>query len=163
MLPAQSTPCCCSLLVYTTPVVQLSVKGPYLLFHSPRHHSIPLTKALHERSTDFIGTCYQNLIGLPSNIQLKSFLLHDDEVQAQQAGNFLLVGWRAAKKKQAVVILSMKCYAATTEVRSHTTGETTKKPLVAHNYNFSMNRVEKAEQFNHVLLSHCSLSHSRQF
>ena len=116
------------------------------LFTDRYYTSIPLAKALHERSTGFTGTCNRNRVGLPSELRLKSFRLQDNEVQAHRAGDFLVVGWRAPKKKVPVIMLSSECSAATTEVCSRTTRQVTTKPLVVHEYNFSMNGVDKADQ-----------------
>ena len=44
-------------------------------------------------------------------------------------------------------MLSTECCAATTEMCWRTTGQVTKKPLVVHECNYSMNRVDKADQY----------------
>ena len=108
--------------------------------------SIPLAQALADHSTGFTGTAMRNRVGLPEEVWSTSFRLRDDEVQAFRSDDLLVVGWRAAKKSP-VVMVSTECSAASTEVVSRATGQLASKSLVVHEYNFSMNGVDKADQF----------------
>ena len=117
------------------------------IFTDRYYTSIPLAQALSHRSTGFTGTCMKNRVGLPDEIRAKSFRLRDDEVQAYRSDDMLVVGWRAAKKKKPVVMLSTECSAASIDVRSRATGNILSKPVVINEYNYSMNGVDKADQF----------------
>ena len=108
--------------------------------------SIPLAQALVDHSTGFTGTAMRNRVGLPEEIRSTSFRLRDDEVQAFRSDDLLVVGWCAAKKSP-VVMVSTECSAASSEVVSRATGQLASKPVVVHEYNFSMNGVDKADQF----------------
>jgi len=89
----------------------------------------------------------KNRVGLPDEIRDKNFRLRDDEVKAYRADDLLVVGWRAAKKKKPVIMVSTECSAASIDVQSRATKQLSSKPLVVHEYNFSMNGVDKADQY----------------
>ena len=91
--------------------VVMDVTDKYLdkghrLFVNRYYTSIPLAKALADRSTGFTGTVMKNRIDLPDQIRSKSFRLRDGEVQAYRTDGLLALGWRAAKKKKLLIMLS---------------------------------------------------------
>jgi len=123
-----------------------SEKG-HRVFTDRYYTSIPLALTLKEHSTGFTGTSMKNRVGLPDEIREKNFRLRDDEVKAYRADDLLVVGWRAAKKKKPVIMVSTECSAASIDVQSRATKKLSSKPLVVHEYNFSMNGVDKADQY----------------
>ena len=60
--------------------------------------SVPLAKALKERSTAFTGTAMRNHVNLPEPIRKPSRRLGDNEVTAYCAERLLALEWRAPKK-----------------------------------------------------------------
>jgi len=134
------------------PRVVLHLLGDYSdkghrVFTDRYYTSIPLALTLKEHSTGFTGTSMKNRVGLPDEIQEKNFRLRDDEVKAYRADHLLVVGWSAAKKKKPVIMVSTECSAASIDVQSRATNKLSSKPLVVHEYNFSMNVVDKADQY----------------
>ena len=130
--------------------VVLHLLQPYLdngyhVYTDRYYTSIPLAKALHERSTSFTGTVMRNRIHLPEAIR-KPSALADNEVRAYRADRFLALEWKAKKKKKSLVMLSTQSSAQMTTVRVRWSQETLQKPVVVDEYNHSMNGVDMADQ-----------------
>ena len=129
--------------------VVLHLAEPYLdqgrhVFTDRYYTSIPLTKALSDRSTAFTGTVMKNRADLPDEIRSKSFKLKDDEIVAYRTDRLLAMGWRAAQKKP-VIMLSSEEPAKVVTVHNRR-GQDVRKPQVVHHYNQSMNGVDIADQ-----------------
>ncbi len=116
------------------------------LFTDRYYTSIPLAQALVARNTDFTGTVVKNRVDLPDEIR-GSLRLGADEVLAFRDGSLLALAWRAAKKKQPVIMLSTKYSAGMVDVPTRQPGSNTqRKPSVVHMYNQHMNGVDMADQ-----------------
>ena len=88
----------------------------------------------------------KNRVNLPDEIR-GGLRLRNDEVMAFRHGHLLALAWRAAGKKQPVIMLSTECSASTVVVPSHRSASNTQmKPLVVHTYNHNMNGVDIADQ-----------------
>ena len=103
--------------------VVMELTKPY--FNKCRHvytdryySSIPLARALQQKKTDFTGTIMKNRIGLPDTVRSKSFSLNDDEMRAFRNGSLLTVAWRAASKKNPLIMLSTSSSNTTVNVQS---------------------------------------------
>ena len=132
--------------------VVMDVTAKYLdrghrLFVDRYYTSIPLAHALADRSTGFTGTAMRNRVDLPDEIRSKSFRLSDGEVQAYRTEGQLALGWRAAKKKTPVIMLSSEGESKLVRVVSRATQTVQLKPKVIDEYNYSMNGVDKADQY----------------
>ena len=130
--------------------VLLHLLQPYLdkgyhVYTDRYYTSIPLAKALEERSTSFTGTVVRNRTNLPDGICRPS-PLSDNEVRAFRANRFLALEWRAPTKKKSLVMLSTQSSAQMTTVRVRWNQETAEKPVVVNEYNHSMNGVDTADQ-----------------
>ena len=58
-----------------------------------------------------------------------------------------MLGWRAAQKKKPLIMLTSDCSADVTQVQSRRTGKESEKPVVVDKYNYSMNGVDRADQY----------------
>ena len=79
-----------------------------------------------------------------------SFRLQGDEVRAFRAGSLLCVAWQVATKKKPLIVLSSDCAHNMTTVRSQRA--TQQKPVVVDQYNYSMNGVDRADQYTVLLI-----------
>ena len=109
------------------------------------YSSIPLAQALLNKGTSFTGTMVKNRVDLPDIIRSSSFSLQDDETWVFRTGALLSVAWRAATKKKPLIMLSSSCTHELVTVRSRRTSQ--QKPVVVDSYNYSMNGVDRADQF----------------
>ena len=115
------------------------------LFADRYYTSIPLANALADCSTGFTGTVMKNRIDLPDQIRSKSFRLRDGEVQAYRTDGLLALGWRAAKNKKPLIMLSSEGSSNPVIIVSWATQTVQMKPQVVDEYNYSMNCVDKAD------------------
>ena len=130
--------------------VVLHLLEPYLdkghhVYTDRYYTSIPLAKAVEERSTAFTGTAMRNRTQLPEPIR-KPSRLADDEVRAYRADRLLALEWRAAKKKNSLVMLSTQSSAGVVTQQPRWNQEEIEKPMVVNSYNHSMNGVDRADQ-----------------
>ena len=128
----------------------LHLMQPYLnrghhVYTDRYYSSVPLAQALLDKGTSFTGTMVKNRVDLPDVVRGSSFSLRGDETWAFRSGSLLCVAWRAASKKKPLVMLSSDCAHEMVTVRSrHTTQQ---KPLAVNRYNYSMNGVDRADQY----------------
>ena len=132
--------------------IVLHLLEPYIgmghtVFTDRYYTSIPLATTLWECNTAFIGTVIKNRVDLPDAIRSPTFRLGNDETMAFRCAKFLALGWRAAQKKKALIMLSTESSAKSVMVQSQATGRTSLKPKVVDKYNHSMNGVDKADQY----------------
>ena len=106
------------------------------------YSSVPLAQELTEKGTSFTGTMVKSRLGLPDVVRSSSFTLQGDETRAFRSGALLCVSWRAATKKKPLIMLSTHQMVT---VRSRCT--TQQKPIAVDRYNYSMNGVDRADQY----------------
>ena len=124
---------------------------PYLgkghhVFCDRYYSSIPLAEALTKHLTAMTGTIIKNRTDLPDTIRSLAFRLSDNEVIAFRDNCLLVLGWRAAQKKKPLFTLTTDCSANVIPVASRRTGRV-EKPVVVDRYNYSMNGVDRADQY----------------
>ena len=119
----------------------------HTVFTDRYYTSLPLALALQGCNTSFVGTVIKNRIDLPDDIRSPSFRLANDEIRAFRSDRILALGWRAAQKKKAVIIVSTESSSKPVLVQAQATGRTTYKPKVVDDYNQSMNGVDIADQY----------------
>ena len=89
----------------------------------------------------------KNGMDLPDTIRSPSFGLGNYETMAFRYNLLLALGWRAARKKKPLIMVSTESSAQSVKVRSRATVRTALKPKVVDEYNLSMNGVDKADQY----------------
>ena len=131
--------------------VVLHILEPYLdqgrhVFTDRYYTRIPLAQTLKSCGTTIAGTVMKNRADLPDEIRGR-LQLGSSEVMAFWDGDLLALAWRAARKKQPVVMLSTECSAKSVTVPARQSGsEPQTKPVVVHTYNQQMNGVDIADQ-----------------
>ena len=132
--------------------IVLHLLKPYVgkghtVFTDRYYTSLPLAQTLQACNTSFVGTAMKNRIDLPDAIRSPTFRLANDETRAYRSDRLLALGWRAAQKKKALIIVSTESSAKPTLVQSQATGRRSYKPKVVDDYNQSMNGVDMADQY----------------
>ena len=130
--------------------IVMHLMQPYLdkghrVYTDRYYSSIHPAQALLEKGTSFTGTIVKIHVDLPTDIPSSSFSLRNDESRVFRAGALLSVVWRAATKKKPLIMLSSSCTHEMVTVRSRRTSQ--QKPVVVDRYNYSMNGVDRADQF----------------
>ena len=130
--------------------VVLHLMTPYLnrghhVYTDRYYSSVPLAQKLTEKGTSFTGTMVKSRLGLPDVVRSSSFTLQGDETRAFRSGALLCVSWRAATKKKPLIMLSSSSTHQMVTVRSRRT--TQQKPIAVDRYNYSMNGVDRADQY----------------
>ena len=132
--------------------IVLHLTEPYLekghhIYCDRYYSSIALAEALLDHSTALTSTIMKNRVGLPDSIRSSTLRLGDNEVLAFRDELLLVLGWRAAQKKKPLIMLTSDCSADVTQVQSLRTGKESEKPVVVDRYNYSMNGVDRADQY----------------
>ena len=120
-------------------------KGHHI-FTDRYYTSIPLANHLHQRNTEFTGTCMRNRVGLPEEIRKPPKKLGANEVRAFRDSKMMALEWKAPKSKSSVVMLSTESPASMTSIQLSRNRGVVQKPLVVQRYNQSMNGVDRADQ-----------------
>ena len=118
------------------------------LYTDRYYTSIPLTQALSSRNTSFTGTVMRNRVDLPDTIRAKSFSLKQGEDVSFRCGQLMVKAWRAKGKHKDLVMLSSSSSAKMIVVPALHRTQRMLKPECVHDYNNSMNGVDRSDQYS---------------
>ena len=117
------------------------------LYTDRYYSSIPLTQALASHRTSFTGTVMRNRVDLPDTIRAKSFSLKQGEHIAFRSEQLLVSAWRAKGKQKDLIMLTSSSAAKMIEVPAMHNTQRMLKPECVHDYNHSMNGVDRSDQY----------------